>query len=108
MLSKTLFRLFSTQSLEGPRKYSEIVSRARNVMDLYNLTVYSEGTNFIAPNATVIGEVFMGSKISIWHGTVIRGDINRITYHQVNLDSRKILVSATTVFFILLLPLQQD
>ena len=51
-------------------------------MDLYNLDVFNEGHIFVAPNATVIGDIFMGADISIWHGTVVRGDINRITYHH--------------------------
>jgi len=84
MLARRLLRtvaFFSqNQHIEGPRKYSETFSRARNVMDLYNLEVYHEGNIFIAPNATIVGEVFLGHEIAIWHGTVLRGDINRITY----------------------------
>jgi gamma-carbonic anhydrase len=30
---------------------------------------------FIAPNATVIGDVVVGEESSIWFGTVIRGDV---------------------------------
>ncbi|AKG75318.1 gamma carbonic anhydrase family protein [Salinicoccus halodurans] len=30
---------------------------------------------FIAPNATVIGDVELGEKASVWFGTVLRGDI---------------------------------
>jgi len=33
---------------------------------------------FIAPNATVIGDVEIGSLSSIWFGVVIRGDVSRI------------------------------
>jgi gamma-carbonic anhydrase len=84
MLARRLLRtvaFFSqNQHIEGPRKYGETFSRARNVMDLYNLEVYHEGNIFIAPNATIVGEVFLGHEIAIWHGTVLRGDINRITY----------------------------
>jgi carbonic anhydrase/acetyltransferase-like protein (isoleucine patch superfamily) len=54
-------------------------------MDLYDLNVYNEGFIFIAPNATVVGDVFLGADIAIWHGTVIRGDINRITYFLIHL-----------------------
>ena len=35
--------------------------------------------SFIAPNATVIGDVLMGSEVSIWFGAVIRADKDRIT-----------------------------
>ncbi|MEP6681907.1 MAG: gamma carbonic anhydrase family protein [Parafilimonas sp.] len=37
------------------------------------------GSNcFIAPNATVIGDVIMGDDCSVWFNTVIRGDVNNI------------------------------
>ena len=33
---------------------------------------------FIAPNATIIGDVVIGSKSSIWFNCVLRGDVNAI------------------------------
>lgn len=33
---------------------------------------------FVAPNATVIGDVTLGPKSSVWYGCVLRGDINSI------------------------------
>ncbi len=33
---------------------------------------------FVAPNATVIGDVSLGEKSSVWFQTVLRADINRI------------------------------
>lgn len=37
------------------------------------------GTNcFIAPNATIVGDVVMGNDGSIWFNAVIRGDVNSI------------------------------
>ena len=33
---------------------------------------------FIAPNATIIGDVVIGSKASIWFNCVLRGDVNAI------------------------------
>ncbi len=33
---------------------------------------------FVAPNATVIGDVTVGADASVWFGAVLRGDINRI------------------------------
>jgi carbonic anhydrase/acetyltransferase-like protein (isoleucine patch superfamily) len=33
---------------------------------------------FIAPNATIVGDVIMGNECSIWFNTVIRGDVNSI------------------------------
>jgi carbonic anhydrase/acetyltransferase-like protein (isoleucine patch superfamily) len=33
---------------------------------------------FIAPTATLLGDVTVGEQASIWYGAVLRGDINRI------------------------------
>jgi gamma-carbonic anhydrase len=33
---------------------------------------------FVAPGATVIGDVILGEESSVWFGAVLRGDINRI------------------------------
>lgn len=35
---------------------------------------------FIAPNATVIGDVVLGDESSVWFGTVIRGDVFPIRF----------------------------
>jgi len=34
---------------------------------------------FVAPTATVIGQVTVGSQSSIWYGAVLRGDVNTIS-----------------------------
>ncbi|MEO8444960.1 MAG: gamma carbonic anhydrase family protein [Gammaproteobacteria bacterium] len=34
---------------------------------------------FIAPNASVIGDVELGDEVSIWFGAVLRGDVERLT-----------------------------
>lgn len=36
-------------------------------------------TAFVAPNATVLGDVTIGESASVWYNSVLRGDINRIT-----------------------------
>jgi carbonic anhydrase/acetyltransferase-like protein (isoleucine patch superfamily) len=33
---------------------------------------------FIAPNATLVGDIIMGNKCSVWFNAVIRGDVNYI------------------------------
>ena len=35
--------------------------------------------SFLAPNATVIGDVVTGNEVNIWYGAVIRADKDRIT-----------------------------
>lgn len=34
---------------------------------------------FIAPNATIVGDVHIGKNCSVWFNAVIRGDVNTIT-----------------------------
>jgi carbonic anhydrase/acetyltransferase-like protein (isoleucine patch superfamily) len=42
---------------------------------------------FIAPNATITGEVVMGDQCSVWFNAVIRGDVNSITMgNKVNVQ----------------------
>lgn len=33
---------------------------------------------FVAPNATVLGDVVLGANSSVWYGCILRGDINSI------------------------------
>jgi carbonic anhydrase/acetyltransferase-like protein (isoleucine patch superfamily) len=33
---------------------------------------------FVAPNATILGDVVLGPQASVWYGCVLRGDINSI------------------------------
>lgn len=35
--------------------------------------------SFIAPSATVVGKVKLGTSSSVWYGAVVRGDVNSIT-----------------------------
>ncbi|MGI9089401.1 MAG: gamma carbonic anhydrase family protein [Chthoniobacterales bacterium] len=50
------------------------------------------GDNFIAPNATVVGDVSLGEKSSVWYGAVLRGDINRIVIGaQTNIQDHAVV-----------------
>ena len=44
-----------------------------------NKTPAIDKTSFVAENATLIGEVYIGKYISIWFSAVLRGDINYIS-----------------------------
>lgn len=47
---------------------------------------------FIAPNATVIGDVIMGDECSIWFNAVVRGDVNYIRIgNSVNIQDGVII-----------------
>lgn len=34
---------------------------------------------FLAPNCTVIGDVTLGDRVSVWYGVILRGDVHTIT-----------------------------
>lgn len=47
---------------------------------------------FISPTASVIGNVRIGSKTSVWYGAIIRGDVNSITIgEQCSIGDRAML-----------------
>ena len=51
------------------------------------------GSNcFIAPNATIVGDVIMGESCSIWFNAVIRGDVNSIRMgNKVNVQDGAVI-----------------
>jgi carbonic anhydrase/acetyltransferase-like protein (isoleucine patch superfamily) len=47
---------------------------------------------FIAPNATIVGDVVMGNNCSVWFNAVIRGDVNSIIIgHDSNIQDGAII-----------------
>ena len=47
---------------------------------------------FIAPNATIVGDVKMGNECSVWFNAVIRGDVNTITIgNKVNIQDGAVI-----------------
>lgn len=47
---------------------------------------------FIAPNATIVGDVHMGDDCSIWFNAVIRGDVNSIRMgNKVNVQDGAVI-----------------
>lgn len=53
---------------------------------------------FIAPNATVVGDVILENEVSIWYGAVLRGDSGTIRIGEgSNIQDNCILHEAVTV-----------
>jgi carbonic anhydrase/acetyltransferase-like protein (isoleucine patch superfamily) len=47
---------------------------------------------FLAPNATIVGDVVMGDECSVWFNTVIRGDVNSIRMgNKVNVQDGAVI-----------------
>lgn len=58
--------------------YIEQHSKHRNIMPIYDLSPAISLHSYVAPNATVVGEVTIGSQSLIWYGVIIRGDMNEV------------------------------
>ena len=47
---------------------------------------------FVAPNATIIGDVVMGNECSVWFNAVVRGDVNSIRIaNKVNIQDGAVI-----------------
>lgn len=47
---------------------------------------------FIAPNATIVGDVVMGNDCSVWFNAVVRGDVNSIRIgNRVNIQDGAVI-----------------
>lgn len=71
-LLATANRVFSTQLTMANEE-----TKHRTVLPLYDLQPKIEEC-WIAPNATLVGEVRVQKFASVWYNSVIRGDINRV------------------------------
>ena len=53
---------------------------------------------FIAPNATIVGDVELGENVSIWYGAVLRGDSGKISIGLgSNVQDNCVIHEATTL-----------
>lgn len=56
------------------------VSRHRRIMSLYDKQPAVADGSFVAPCATLVGDVTVGAgQASVWYGAVVRGDANSVT-----------------------------
>ena len=53
---------------------------------------------YLAPNATVVGDVVLGNHVSIWYGAVLRGDRGTITVGDgTNIQDNCVIHEKTTI-----------
>lgn len=57
--------------------YLQQLSRHRQIMPIHDLRPTID-YSFIAPNATIVGEVIISSYASIWYNCTLRAEINPI------------------------------
>ena len=79
----------------GQAKTPEIHSKHKRLQPLYDLWPEVGEYSYIAPNATVAGEVYIDDYVSIWDRAVIRGDLNAVRiFHMAAIKEN---VSISTV-----------
>ena len=60
--------------------------------DLKDKKPQNSGENWVAPNATIIGDVTTGNECSFWFNAVIRGDVNSIHMgNKVNIQDGAVI-----------------
>lgn len=85
------------RAIEKP-VFKEPFSRHRTVMNLYDQHPIVSPDVFVAPNASVVGRVSIGSKSSVWYGAVIRGDLNTVTIgRNTAIQDRAVIHTAKSV-----------
>ncbi|KAI4327628.1 hypothetical protein L6164_020065 [Bauhinia variegata] len=65
--------------LQGNYYFQEQLSRHRTLMNVFDKAPIVDKEAFVAPSASIIGDVQVGRGSSIWYGCVLRGDVNSIT-----------------------------
>jgi carbonic anhydrase/acetyltransferase-like protein (isoleucine patch superfamily) len=65
-------------ALQGGHAFKDEVSKHQTIMSIFDKTPVIQESAFVAPSASVVGEVQIGEKSSIWYGCVLRGDVNHI------------------------------
>ncbi|ETW09046.1 hypothetical protein H310_01513 [Aphanomyces invadans] len=66
-------------SIEGALSYTERLVPSTRLVNHGGHKPALASTTFVAPNASVIGEVSIGQGSSVWYGATVRGDVNAIT-----------------------------
>ncbi|KAL0332902.1 UNVERIFIED_CONTAM: Gamma carbonic anhydrase 1, mitochondrial [Sesamum calycinum] len=65
--------------LQGNYFFQEQLSRHRTLMNVFDKVPMVDKDAFVAPSASILGDVHVGRGSSIWYGCVLRGDVNSIS-----------------------------
>nr|UER43479.1 gamma carbonic anhydrase 1 [Viscum album] len=64
--------------IQGNYQFQQPLSRHRTLMKIFDKVPVVDKDAFVAPSASLIGDVQVGQHSSIWYGCVLRGDVNSI------------------------------
>ena len=82
-------------SLMGQYAFKEELSRHRRVMPIGDLRPSVGNAAFVAPNASVIGDVRVESGAAIYYGAVLRGDRSAISIGEGSTIGDRVVVHTT-------------
>lgn len=84
-------------NLQGSNAFREAISKHRTVQGIYDKVPSLPRQGFIAPSASVMGDVTIGEKSSIWYGAVLRGDVNGVVVgSRTNIQDNAVVHVAKT------------
>lgn len=84
---------------QGNASYAEEVIRHRTLFGLFKRRPSVSPDAFVAPNASLVGDVSVGEGSSVWYGSVLRGDVGKIAIgkHSNIQDGTVIRTAATAL-----------
>lgn len=72
--------------------FRDTLSRHRSIMNLFDKRPVVSAGCFVAPNASLVGEVLLYNHVSIWYGAVLRADKSKIKIgHMTNVQDRAVI-----------------
>lgn len=67
-----------------------LVSRHRTLMNVFDKAPAVDKDAFVAPSASIIGDVQVGQGSSIWYGCVLRGRNNQAVLFMISSTSSNV------------------
>lgn len=83
-------------SLQGSNAFREELNRTRRLMNLGSKKPNVGAKAWVAPNASVIGNVELGDRSSVWYGAIVRGDANKITIGKNSSIGDRVMIHAAS------------
>lgn len=86
------------RSMAASVEVEKVVDHHRNLMHLGKRYPLVAPDAYVAPNATVVGDVDLDDRVTVGYGAVLRGDLNNITIGAVsNIGDRTVVHTARCV-----------
>lgn len=85
-------------TIAGKESFKETFSRHRSIMPLFDEAPEIAADAFVAPSATVVGNVKVEQHASVWYSAVVRGDRGVVSIGaRSNIQDRAVLEAGVTI-----------